>query len=160
MHLKRTTAGNTLVGLAVAGLMATATLDAQKPDCVVSDFGRAQEKTVAAPPTKGPDNSETLSPEQRKAAAADAQKAVKRAQTETSQRYGAPKQGFIASLFSPSDPVKLSDVDVKRTRMVLSLERTYLAPVLTQYKVSCLALRAIVDGEKPAPPAPPAAPPK
>jgi len=138
----------TSFGLAVAVILASATVGAQKPDCTVSELGRAEEKSSRTAPSKGPENPPSLSSEQRKAAAEDAQKAVTKAQAEASQKYGPPKQGFIASLFSPSDPVKTSDVDVKRVRLALTLERTYLAPVLTQYRVSCTGLRAIVDAEK------------
>ena len=148
----------TSFGLAVAIIVASATVGAQKPVCTVSELGRSQEKSVPEA-LKGPDSSATLSPEQRKAAADDAQKAVKKAQAEAKQKYGAPSQGFISSLFSPDDPVRASNLDVKRVRLALSLERNYLAPVLAQYRVSCVGLRAIVDAEKPATPATPAAAP-
>jgi hypothetical protein len=134
-------------------VLATATIEgqpAQKPTCGVSEFARAAERGKPASALAAPDNSSDVSADLRKAAAADARKAIAQAQTETAQRMGQPKGGFLTSLFSPSDPAKASNVDRKRADMAVSLEKTYLVPVLEKYHVSCAGLRTIVDNEKPA----------
>src|SRR5262245_14041802 len=115
MCLKRVVLGVCVASVCAAGSLSVqvAAQGIQKPDCAVSELARAAEKSQSSAALNAPDNSKDVAADQRKAAANEAQQAIARSQAEASKKFGPPKSGgFLASLFSPSNSVKASDLDL------------------------------------------------
>jgi hypothetical protein len=112
-----------------------------KPQCTVSDVGAPPTATTTVPAGDKEPTAPIPAEDVRKAIFVELQQVVARAQREANVAY---PTGDRAQLLSPTNVEKPGKLAFKRETTALSLERTYVADVLTRRALACDAARAIM----------------
>src|SRR5262249_15596572 len=116
-----------------------------KPECSVSDVPATGSATATAPPIAPAANPKksaapVLAENVRRDIFIELQQIVARAQREAGVAYPISER---APLLSPTDVDKPNKLSGKREAMAISLERVYLADLLTRRSLACAAARDI-----------------
>jgi len=116
-----------------------------KPQCSVSDVAATTPPTASAFPQPEPAAKKPAAPslaeDVRKAIFVELQQVVTRAQREAATAYPA---GDGAPILSPTNVAKPAKLSEKREGMAISLERSYLAELLTRRSIACTTARDIM----------------